>query len=378
MADMTLNQDTMVSPNATPKDPAQDENRKFAMWLYLASEIVIFSILIAGYAIFRATQGTVVDIVHKELGIALVTANTFILLASSYAMVMGLRAIELGDKPGFYKWIGATAVLGTIFVGGQYIEYSELGHLEISLNDQEFTVATTLFEGLNEVEAVVLTTTTDNDSGAVLETTSATLDAREATLPVEETVTVGDEITATEIVSSYIVDFENESEILEGISLADRTIEWDENYILLDTEGSAITGETAINNELIAINGGVRDRDVSLDRLAVTDIDGNLVAFSTIVGGQAIEVDPAQYDTLNDYFRIMLGNSASDFGMRFYAPTAFHGAHVIIGVIWALLILWRGYRGFYDENAIGVEMFGLYWHFVDVVWIVLFTLIYLV
>ncbi|MEO0598411.1 MAG: cytochrome c oxidase subunit 3 [Chloroflexota bacterium] len=86
----------------------------------------------------------------------------------------------------------------------------------------------------------------------------------------------------------------------------------------------------------------------------------------------------SQYDTLNDYFRIMLGNSASDFGMRFYAPTAFHGAHVIIGVIWALLILWRGYRGFYDENAIGVEMFGLYWHFVDVVWIVLFTLIYLV
>ena len=60
--------------------------------------------------------------------------------------------------------------------------------------------------------------------------------------------------------------------------------------------------------------------------------------------------------------------------MRFYAPTAFHGAHVIVGVFWALIILWRGRKGHYDDNPIGIELFGLYWHFVDVVWILLFTL----
>ena len=65
--------------------------------------------------------------------------------------------------------------------------------------------------------------------------------------------------------------------------------------------------------------------------------------------------------------------------MRFYAPTALHGAHVIIGVIWALWVLWRGSKGTYNSGKfLGVEIFGLYWHFVDVVWIFLFTLIYLI
>jgi heme/copper-type cytochrome/quinol oxidase subunit 3 len=67
-----------------------------------------------------------------------------------------------------------------------------------------------------------------------------------------------------------------------------------------------------------------------------------------------------------------------EFGSRFYAPTAFHGAHVIIGVLWGLWVMWKGSQGRYDDNPVGVEIFGLYWHFVDVVWIILFTLIYLV
>jgi cytochrome c oxidase subunit III len=67
------------------------------------------------------------------------------------------------------------------------------------------------------------------------------------------------------------------------------------------------------------------------------------------------------------------------FGMRFYAPTAFHGAHVIVGVIWCLLVINRARKGAYNRfRYAGVEVFGLYWHFVDVVWIFLFTLIYLV
>ena len=117
---------------------------------------------------------------------------------------------------------------------------------------------------------------------------------------------------------------------------------------------------------------------MSLDRLAVMDANGEIVAFPETVLGQEVELDPSQYGNLSAYFQKLLGDSASNYGMRFCAPTAFHGAHVIVGVLWALFVMWRGYRGAYDENAIGVEMFGLYWHFVDVVWIGLFTLIYLV
>lgn len=67
------------------------------------------------------------------------------------------------------------------------------------------------------------------------------------------------------------------------------------------------------------------------------------------------------------------------FGSSFFILTGFHGAHVTVGVIW-LLILWtdalRGRLG--PANALRLEIAGLYWHFVDIVWIAIFTLIYLI
>ncbi|MEM9952988.1 MAG: cytochrome c oxidase subunit 3 [Chloroflexota bacterium] len=381
MADMTLEQPAHVHDEHGGHGEDHNENLKFAMWLYLASEIVIFTMLIAGYAIFRATQPTAVSLVKDALGIALVTANTFILLASSYAMVMGLRAINMGNRNGFYQWIGLTAILGTVFVGGQYIEYSELGHLNVSLDKQDFTVATTIFENVNEVEAVVTFSTVDTESGAVLASESELVELREETLPAISETVLDDGTTEIVAVSSYLVDFENNAELFRGVDVANFEIDWRDDYILLDNSGetlSVIRDADAIDTALIAHNDGVRDRFISLDRVAVETIEGDIVPFSAIVAGQAVELSPDEYDDLNAYFQELLGDSAANYGMRFYAPTAFHGAHVIVGVLWALVILWRGYQGKYDENAIGVEMFGLYWHFVDVVWIALFTLIYLV
>lgn len=186
-----------------------NNNLKLGVWLYLASEVVIFSIMIVGYVLLRINEPDIVAEAHEQLGVGLVTANTFVLLASSFFMVMGLRAMQQGNRAGMLRWIGLTALGGIVFLCGQYIEYSELSHLGIVL-------------------------------------------------------------------------------------------------------------------------------------------------------GYDLE---SQWSTL---------------GMRFYAPTFFHGAHVFVGVIWALEVLRRGAQGRYDNNPIGIEMFGLYWHFVDVVWIMLFTLIYLV
>jgi cytochrome c oxidase subunit 3/cytochrome o ubiquinol oxidase subunit 3 len=191
--------------HADPKAEAQHiDNLKFGMWLYLASEVVIFATLIAIFVIFRVNNPERVHEVHEASGLLLVSLNTFLLLTSSWTMVMGLRAIQGNDRRGLVRWIGATAVLGTLFVMLQYVEYSTLAH-----------------------------------------------------------------------------------------------------------EGITIYGDT--------------------------------------------------------------------FGMRFYAPTAFHGAHVVAGVLWAIWVVNRGLQGKYDNGKyLGVEIFGLFWHFVDVVWIVLFTVIYLI
>lgn len=70
--------------------------------------------------------------------------------------------------------------------------------------------------------------------------------------------------------------------------------------------------------------------------------------------------------------------SNSLFGATFFTLTGFHGAHVSGGVIWVLWVTWKAFRGGYAENPLGVELVGLYWHFVDLVWIILFTIIYLI
>lgn len=377
MAELTAEQ--AVAHHGGHDEAAQNENRKFGMWLYLTSEVVIFAMLIAGYVVFRATESNAINIVKDSLGIWLVSANTFILLASSYAMVLGLRAIQKGSRRGFYLGIGATAILGAAFLGGQYIEYSELGHLQITLEKNDFTVATTIFEGINEVEAEVSATITDAD-GAVIGSSSEVVHIREVHDFSAETVATDNEdgTTTTVEVMSYHVDFEDDVEMFENIDLSASTIEYSDEFILLDDAGEVIADANVIEDELIALNGNPRDKDVPLSRLAVETTDGAVVTFGTVIEGEAVDLDPTQYGSLNAYFSKILGDSTSLFGMRFYAPTAFHGAHVFIGVLWALLILWRGYRGRFDDNAIAVEMFGLYWHFVDVVWIVLFTLIYLI
>jgi cytochrome c oxidase subunit III len=67
------------------------------------------------------------------------------------------------------------------------------------------------------------------------------------------------------------------------------------------------------------------------------------------------------------------------FGSSFFTLTGFHGAHVTAGVIWLLTLLAIDYkRGLGPEDALNVDIAALYWHFVDVVWIAIFTLVYLI
>lgn len=205
MSEITVEQTHHEAPpdhgHASPQ--ARAENLKLAMWLYLGSEVIIFSVLIGAYLVFRFNYPELVRAAQESINVALVGLNTFLLLGSSWAMVMGLLNIQRGNRDGLVRWIGLTALMGTVFVALQGVEYTELAH-----------------------------------------------------------------------------------------------------------EGIAVYG--------------------------------------------------------------------NEFGMRFYAMTAFHGFHVIIGVLWALFVIFNARRGNYSaENYAGVEVFGLYWHFVDVVWVFLFTFIYL-
>jgi cytochrome c oxidase subunit 3/cytochrome o ubiquinol oxidase subunit 3 len=92
---------------------------------------------------------------------------------------------------------------------------------------------------------------------------------------------------------------------------------------------------------------------------------------STFIGGQVYE--------FTAFYREGLGFTTSLFGSSFYTLTGFHGVHVSVGIILLLSLM-----GIIRKNRVTgnkaevVELIGLYWHFVDIVWIVIFTLVYLI
>jgi cytochrome c oxidase subunit 3/cytochrome o ubiquinol oxidase subunit 3 len=92
---------------------------------------------------------------------------------------------------------------------------------------------------------------------------------------------------------------------------------------------------------------------------------------ATFIGGQVFE--------FTEFYREGLTLSSNLFGSTFFTLTGLHGAHVTVGIVWLLMLYARSLQGrLQAENAEAVEIAGLYWHFVDIVWIFIFTAIYLV
>jgi heme/copper-type cytochrome/quinol oxidase subunit 3 len=92
---------------------------------------------------------------------------------------------------------------------------------------------------------------------------------------------------------------------------------------------------------------------------------------ATFIGGQVYE--------FTTFYREGLGYTTNIFGSAFYTLTGFHGIHVSVGIVMLLSLLVMSLRGNLGEDrAESVEIVGLYWHFVDIVWIVIFTVVYLI
>ncbi|HEX7120320.1 MAG TPA: heme-copper oxidase subunit III [Longimicrobiales bacterium] len=92
---------------------------------------------------------------------------------------------------------------------------------------------------------------------------------------------------------------------------------------------------------------------------------------ATFIGGQVYE--------FTAFYNEGLGYTTNIFGSAFYTLTGFHGVHVSIGIIMLMSLVIRSFRGHLRrEQAEAVEIIGLYWHFVDVVWILIFTIVYLI
>jgi cytochrome c oxidase subunit III len=80
---------------------------------------------------------------------------------------------------------------------------------------------------------------------------------------------------------------------------------------------------------------------------------------------------------INEYVHVGFSPQDHAQGTIFYSLTGLHGAHVFIGLVLLAMVTLRAFRGHYSaEHHYGMEVPGIYWHFVDVMWVIVFTTVY--
>jgi heme/copper-type cytochrome/quinol oxidase subunit 3 len=109
------------------------DHRKLAMWAFLSSDCLFFGSFISTYMIYRG-RSVAGPTPEQIFSIPYTSVSAFVLLMSSLTMVLALAAIQRGDHRGLRVWLLATALLGAVFVGGQYFEFITFYHHGLSLS----------------------------------------------------------------------------------------------------------------------------------------------------------------------------------------------------------------------------------------------------
>ena len=138
--------------HATPATQHQTttglDNRKLMMWAFLGSDTLFFGALIATYLLYRGESITG-PYPEDVFNILYTSVSAFVLLMSSLTMVLALSAIQRGDQRGLKIWLLATALLGTIFVGGQYFEFIFFWHEGLTLTNNLFGATFYVLTGIH-------------------------------------------------------------------------------------------------------------------------------------------------------------------------------------------------------------------------------------
>ncbi len=153
-------QHALVYPAGTGVPGAHDyaatgiDSRKLGMWAFLASECLFFGALISSYLLYR-TRGAPGTRPGDVYDIPYTSVSSFVLLMSSLTMVLALTAIQRGDHSRLRVWLAATALLGSVFVGGQVYEFTVFAHEELNLSSSVAASSFFVLTGFHGVHVTV-------------------------------------------------------------------------------------------------------------------------------------------------------------------------------------------------------------------------------
>ncbi len=323
-------------------------NAKLGMWLFLGTEIMFFTAFIGTYIVMRmGSLGWPTDTHVTHINIALGGTNTFVLILSSYFVVVSHDALLTNQYSKAWKFMLATLVLGFVFLGIKGVEYAGKiqhdilpGHIPEN-NRQAMDKVINQFGVLvdQRLAASYPKETKREDQKAALDARIKTLTEKSGKSAAEDKELA--EASALSKLNSEYVSLKEH--VRADLSLAVPFAKFDD----IRKEENARSKYAPVT--LDEVNGEVEK--------LVKDPE---------MGPLASGLTPAH--------PILYGNL---FASNYFLMTGFHAIHVIIGLFMFILVLMKGSRLCVDD-AILVENIGLYWHFVDLVWIFLFPLLYII
>jgi cytochrome c oxidase subunit III len=154
--------DTVIPYMVEPHPVTGIPNGKFGIWLFLASEVMLFGALFSSYVLIRTgaphwpPEG---GLSSEVLNVPLATVNTAVLITSSITMVLSWASLKLGNLARFKLWMGATIVLAFVFLVIKYFEYEHkfaLGHYPSHDNFYAIYFTMTGLHGLHIVAGIIV------------------------------------------------------------------------------------------------------------------------------------------------------------------------------------------------------------------------------
>lgn len=306
-------------------------NSKLCMWLFLGTEIMFFTAFIGSYLVLRlGSPGWPSDVADTHINVRLGGLNTFVLIFSSYLVVLAHEAMTKKEFQKAWKSMVWVLALGFLFLGIKGIEYAgKFSH--------------------------------DILPGHIAENDSQALDKL-----------VRESAASRDRMANALVPGEEPAAEKVG-------------KIVGKTEGAtdAEKAFVAFQQDVDALKAEVRKEELKLHAPAAPVTEGEAgdhkkhelsPRIQSFLKTWREDAHVGRYFTAHDPHPILYGNV---FASIYFIMTGFHAIHVIVGMIlWVFPIL-RGAK--LDASYTDwVENSGLYWHFVDLVWIFLFPLIYIV
>lgn len=132
------------------------ENRKMGMWVFLSSEFLFFGALVTNYLLFKGRDFGEGALYPVELyDIPFTSISSFVLLMSSLTMVLAHSALARDDQHQTRTWLLATALLGLVFVAGQFFEFAEFINEGLKLNVNPAASAFYMLTGFHGAHVVI-------------------------------------------------------------------------------------------------------------------------------------------------------------------------------------------------------------------------------